>query len=145
MDEEFTALMTNGTWSLVPAQLGLNVVGSRWIFKSKCKFDDSLEHQKARLVAKGYHQQTRINFDDTFSPMVKPTTIRLVLSCAISKQWPIHQIDIQNAFLHGNLSKEVYMHQNFCFVHKLPNSCMLIAQNSLWIETSPKGLVPSTT
>ena len=89
MDEEFTALMKNGTWSLVPAKPGLNVVGSMWIYKSKHKSDGSLERRKARLVAKGYHQQQGIDFDDTFRPVVKPTTIRIMLSYAVSNQWPI--------------------------------------------------------
>lgn len=117
MDAEFTALMKNDTWSLVPAKPSINIVGSKWIFKSKHKSDGSLERRKARLVSKGYHQQPSIDFEDTFNPVIKPTTIRLVLSCAISKRWPIHQIDIQNAFLHGNLSEKVYMHQPLGYVH----------------------------
>lgn len=107
MDEEFTVLMRNGTWSLVPVKPSLNVFGSMRIFKSKS--DGSLERRKARLIAKGYHQQQGIDFDDTFSPMVKPTTIRIMLRYAISNQWPIHQIDVKKTFLHGNLTEELYM------------------------------------
>ena len=122
MDEEFTALMKNGKWSLVLAKPGLNVVGSKWIYKSKHKSDGSLERRKKRLVAKGYHQQQGIDFDDTFSPVVKPTTIRIMLSYAVSNQWLIHQIDIKNGFLHGNLTEEVYMQQPHGYVHpSFPN------------------------
>ena len=62
-------------------------------------------------MAKGFHQQPGIDYGETFSPVIKPTTVRIVLSIAVSAGWPIRQIDIQNAFLHGNLSKEVFMHQ----------------------------------
>jgi histone deacetylase 1/2 len=140
MDEEFTALMRNGTWSLVPATPGLNVVGSMWIFKSKRKSDGSLERRKARLVAKGYHQQPGIDFDDTFSPVVKPTTIRVMLSYAVSNQWPIHQIDIQNAFLHGNLSEEVYMHQPLGYVHpRFPNHICRLHKALYGLKQAPRA------
>jgi histone deacetylase 1/2 len=111
MDEEFTTLMRNGTWSLVPTTPGLNVIGSMWIFKSKRRSDGSLERKKARLVAKGYHQQYGVDFDDMFNPVIKPTTIRIMLSYTVSNQWLVHQIDIQNAFLHDNLTEEIYMQQ----------------------------------
>ncbi|XP_057966175.1 uncharacterized mitochondrial protein AtMg00820-like [Malania oleifera] len=75
MDEEFTTLMKNGTWSLVPSKPNMNIVDSKCIFKSKHKANGTLECHKAQLVAKGYHQQPKFDFDDTFTPVVKPTTI----------------------------------------------------------------------
>ena len=95
----------------------MNILGHMWIYKSKKKSNGTLDHRKARLVAKGYHQQIGIDFDDTFSPIVKPTIIWLVLNIAISHHWPIHQIDIQNAFLHRVLFKDVYMSQLIGYVH----------------------------
>ena len=140
MDEEFTALMKNGTWSLIPARPNMNIVGSRWIFKTKLKSDGSLERRKARLVAKGYHQQPGVDFDDTFSPVVKPTTIRLVLSCAISRHWPIHQIDIQNAFLHGHLHEEVFMHQPVGYVHpSFPNHICRLHKALYGLKQAPRA------
>jgi hypothetical protein len=111
MDAEYTALMKNKTWHIVPAPKGRNVIDCRWIFKVKRKADGSLERYKGRLVAKGYKQRYGIDYEDTFSPVVKAATICLVLSLAISRGWNLRQLDVQNAFLHGLLEEEVYMRQ----------------------------------
>jgi hypothetical protein len=111
MQVEFNALLHNKTWSLVPCQAASNLVGCKWVFKLKRKADGSIERHKARLVAKGFHQQAGIDYGETFSPVVKPTTIRTVLSLAYSASWSLKQIDIQNAFLHDFLFEDVYMVQ----------------------------------
>jgi hypothetical protein len=111
MQVEFNALLHNKTWSLVPSQAASNLVGCKWVFKLKRKADGSIERHKARLVAKCFHQQAGIDYGETFSPVVKPTTIQTVLSLAYSAGWSLKQIDIQNAFLHGFLYEDVYIVQ----------------------------------
>jgi histone deacetylase 1/2 len=111
MELEFAALQYNKTWRLVPPVPGLNVIDCKWVFKIKQKSDGSIERYKARLVAKGFKQRYGLDYEDTFSPVVKPTTIRMLLSMALTHGWHLRQLDIQNAFLHGVLEEEVFMRQ----------------------------------
>ncbi|GJR45859.1 ribonuclease H-like domain-containing protein [Tanacetum coccineum] len=92
------------------------MVRSMWLFKHKFYADGTLSRYKARLVANGSSQQLGVDFDETFSPVVKPATIHTVLSLVVSRKCPIHQLDVKNAFLNGDLSKTVYMHQPPDFV-----------------------------
>ncbi|GJS16760.1 putative reverse transcriptase domain-containing protein [Tanacetum coccineum] len=100
---------------LVPRPPNVNIVRSMWLYKHKYNVDGSLNWYKARLVANGRSQQQGIDCDETFNPVVKPATIRTVLSLAVSRQWPIHQLDVKNAFLHDHLTEIVYMHQPLGF------------------------------
>jgi histone deacetylase 1/2 len=118
MDIEYDALMQNKTWHLVPARRGQNIIDYRWVYKVKCKADGTLDKYKACLVAKGYKQRYGIDYEDTFSPVVKAATIRLVLSLAVSFGWSLCQLDVHNAFLHGNLEEEVFMRQRPGFESK---------------------------
>ncbi|GJZ66253.1 ribonuclease H-like domain-containing protein [Tanacetum coccineum] len=136
MCDEYKALIDNNTWVLVPRPPNVNIVRSMWLYKHKYNADGSLNRYKARLVANGRSQQQGIDCDETFSPVVKPATIRTVLSLAVSRQWPIHQLDVKNAFLHGHLKETVYMHQPpgftdsthriFCFYHSKTDSSLFI-------------------
>ena len=111
MESEYQALMKNKTWHLVPPHKGRNVIGCKWVYKIKRKQDGSLDRYKARLVAKGFKQRYGIDYEDTFSPVVKAATIRTILSITVSNGWSLRQLDVQNAFLHGFLEEEVYMQQ----------------------------------
>jgi hypothetical protein len=116
MNDEFQALLKNKTWHLIPPRVDINIIDYKWVFQLKHKLDGSIDHHKARLVAKGFKQQYGVDYDNTFNPMVKPTTIRVLLSLVISRGWAIRHIDIQNAFLHGLLDEDVYMKQPSEFV-----------------------------
>jgi hypothetical protein len=94
MNDEYTALMRNKTWHLVPPQAGQNMIDCKWVFKVKHKTDGSVDRHKARLVAKGFKQRLGIDYDDMFSHVVKPATIHLVLSLAVSQSWTLHQLDV---------------------------------------------------
>ncbi|GJV25719.1 ribonuclease H-like domain-containing protein [Tanacetum coccineum] len=111
MQDEYNALINNKTWTLVPRPPDINIVCCMWLFRLKYLADGTPSRYKARLVANGSTRIEGADVDETFSPVMKPGTIRTVLSLATSRHWPIHQIDVKNAFLHGDLSETVYMHQ----------------------------------
>ena len=116
MEQEFQALLKNDTWHLVPPVTTVNVIYSKWVFKVKRHADGSIERYKARLVAKGFKQRYGLDYEETFIPVIKPTTIRLLLSLAVTRGWFLRQLDVQNDFLHGVLEEEVYMRQPPGFV-----------------------------
>ncbi|WJZ92207.1 hypothetical protein VitviT2T_011218 [Vitis vinifera] len=111
MECEFQALLKNDTWTLCPRPPDKNVVPSKWVFKCKRRPDGSIERLKARLVAVGYLQHSGIDFFDTFSPVIKPSTVCMVLALVVSFNWDIRQLDVSNAFLHGIFDEKVCMAQ----------------------------------
>ncbi|CAJ2652014.1 unnamed protein product, partial [Trifolium pratense] len=140
MADEFDALIKNKTWELVPRPPDVNVIRSMWIFRHKKKSDGSFERHKARLVGDGRSQQVGTDCDETFSPVVKPTTIRTVLTIALSKAWTIHQLDVKNAFLHGHLHETVYMHQPMGFRDPdHPNYVCLLKKSLYGLKQAPRA------
>nr|KYP53000.1 Retrovirus-related Pol polyprotein from transposon TNT 1-94 [Cajanus cajan] len=127
MEDELSALHNNHTWTLVPRPFAPNIVGSKWIFRTKHKSDSTIERLKARLVAQGFTQIPGFDYSITFSPVVKATTIRLILSLPVLNGWPLHQLDVKNAFLHGHLTETIYMEQPPVFVDPrfLTHVCLL--------------------
>jgi hypothetical protein len=101
MHEEYDALIENKTWHLVPPSSNRNLIDCKWVYRVKKKADGSIDRYKARLVAKGFKQRYVIDYEDTFSPVVKIATIRIVLSISVSRGWSLRQLDVKNAFLHG--------------------------------------------
>jgi hypothetical protein len=106
MEDKYGALVSNGTWELVFQPRGSNVVTGKWVFTHK--LDGSFDHDKARWVLRGFTQHPRVDYGETFSPVVKPVTVRTVLIIAVSHDWPVQQLDMKNTFLHGTLSEIIF-------------------------------------
>nr|KAJ0215174.1 hypothetical protein LSAT_V11C300121750 [Lactuca sativa] len=112
MQKEITALTNNHTWDIVPLPKGKRPIACRWVYKIKYRADGTIERHKARLVAKGFTQKEGIDYHETFSPVIKFSTIRCLVSLAVKRGWAIHQFDVNNAFLHGD-----YMKRCICVSH----------------------------
>ncbi|KAL0297060.1 UNVERIFIED_CONTAM: Retrovirus-related Pol polyprotein from transposon RE1 [Sesamum radiatum] len=110
MSQQLSALERNNTWEVVNLPKGEKAIGKKWVFKIKLKVDGSMDRYKARLVAKGYNQVEGVDYVDRFSPVAKAVTVRAFLAVASSHGWPIHQVAINNAFPHGFLDEDIYMH-----------------------------------
>lgn len=140
MQEEFNALQRNGTWSLVPCPKGAHIISGKWLFKNKLNPDGTLELRKARWVVRGFTQRAGIDFHQTFSPVVKPATIRTVLYLAASRDWPVHQLDVKNAFLHGQLTERVFCHQPAGFVDPdHPDHVCLLSKSLYGLKQAPRA------
>ncbi len=111
MDEEMVVLDANVTWELVALPKDKKAIRFKWVCKVKHNGDGSMNRYKARLVAKGYAQTYGIDYEETYSPIAKMITIKIIITMAITKGWSLHQLDVKNVFLHGYLQEEVYMEQ----------------------------------
>lgn len=109
MKLELHALESNHTWEVVPKPPDQHIVDYKWIFKIKYKPDRSIERYKGKLVAKGFTQTYGLDYFETYAPVAKMTTVRLLIVVAAAQDWFITQLDITNAFLHGHLPETVYM------------------------------------
>ncbi|RVW34123.1 Retrovirus-related Pol polyprotein from transposon RE2 [Vitis vinifera] len=109
MKEELDALTKNHTWDLVTLPPEQSVVGCKWIYKIKTRSDGSVERYKARLVAKGFTQEYGIDYEETFAPVARISSVRALLAVTAARKWDFFQMDVKNVFLNGDLSEEVYM------------------------------------
>jgi hypothetical protein len=111
MQEEYDSIMRNDVWEVVPRPEGKSVVTSRWLYKIKYVADGSIEKHKARFVARGFSQIEGIDYDETFAPVARYTSIRSIMAIAAEMGWKIHQMDVKTAFLNGFIEEEVYIEQ----------------------------------
>jgi hypothetical protein len=116
MEEEYDALIANNTCDLVPHYVGSNVVIGKCTFKHKFNSDGTLERYKAHWAIHSFTQRPGVVYDETFSPVVKAAIVRMVFFLAVSHSWPVHQLDVKNAFLHSTLLETVYCIQPMGFV-----------------------------
>ena len=115
INDEMDSLLSNGTWVLVDLPPSCKPIGCKWVFRRKYKTDGSLQTSKARLVAKGFRQK-RVDYFDTYAPVARITSIRVLFALASIHDLYIHQMDIKTTFLNGDLDEEVYMEQPEGFV-----------------------------
>jgi hypothetical protein len=118
VQSEMDSIMSNGTWEVVDRPYGCKPVGCEWVFKKKLRPDGTIEKYKARLVAKGYTQKEGEDYFDTYSPVARLTTIRVLLSLVGSHGLFVHQMDVKTAFLNGELEEEIYMDHPDGFIAK---------------------------
>ncbi|KAG8497019.1 hypothetical protein CXB51_008248 [Gossypium anomalum] len=111
MEAELNMIQKNDTWELVNRLENRKVIGVKWVFRTKTNSDGSLNKHKARLVVKGYSQQQGVDFFETFAPVARLDTIRLLFALAAQKQWKVHQLDVKSAFLNGFLKEEIFIEQ----------------------------------
>ncbi len=111
MDEEMATLDANATWELVALPKDKKAIGCKWVYKVKHNVDGSVSKYKARLIAKDYAQTYGIDYEKTYSRIAKMTTIRAIIIMVATKGWSLHQMDVNNVFLHGDLQEEMYMEQ----------------------------------
>uniref|UniRef100_A0A5B6ZV70 Integrase catalytic domain-containing protein n=1 Tax=Davidia involucrata TaxID=16924 RepID=A0A5B6ZV70_DAVIN len=138
MEEEMHALNLNHTWDLVQPPDGAQIVGCRWVFTVKQNPDGTIDRLKARLVAKGFTQTYGIDYTETFSPVAKLNSVRIIISLAANLDWPLHQLDVKNAFLHGDLAETVYMAQPPGFESK--GECVCHLRKSIYgLKQSPRA------
>jgi hypothetical protein len=116
MTEEYQSIMKNDVWDIVPRPEGKSVVTSKWIYKIKYAADGSVEKYKARFVARGFSQVEGIDYEETFAPVARYTSIRTIITLATSMGWKLHQMDVKTTFLNGEIEEEVYIEQPEGFV-----------------------------
>jgi hypothetical protein len=152
MDEEMAALDANVTWELVALLEDKKAIGCKWVYKVKHNADASVSRYKAKLVAKGYAQTYGIDYEETYSPVAKMTTVRAIIAMVVAKGWSLHQMDVKNVFLHGDLHEEVYMEQPPGYVDQTHPNLVCRLKKSLyglkqalraWLEKIGEYLVTS--
>ncbi|GKC41245.1 putative RNA-directed DNA polymerase [Tanacetum coccineum] len=134
MNVEIEALNRNVTWYITELPVGRKAIGCKWVFKVKYRCTGDVERFKARLVAKSFNQKEGIDYEKTFSPVVKIVTVRLMLIDAVQYKWPIYQLYINNAFLYGELVEDVYVELPDGYFDKSDKRVCKLVKSLYWIK-----------
>ena len=116
INDELESILQNHMWELVDLPPGSKPLGYKWIFKKKMKADGSIDKYKARLVINGYKQKEGLDYFDTYSPVTRISSIRMLIAIAAIHNLEIHQMDVKTTFLNGDLDEEIYMEQPEGFI-----------------------------
>ena len=135
---EIDALERSGTWTVTDLPPGKQAIGCKWIFKIKFNADGTVERYKARLVACGNKQEEGVDYNETFAPVVKMNTVRTLLGISAARDWELHQMDVHNAFLHGELEEEVYMKLPPGFASSKPNQVCKLNKALYGLKQAPR-------
>ena len=127
-----------GTWDLATLPPGKTAIASKWVHRIKYNADGTIERHKSRLVGCGNRQVAGEDYDETFAPVVKMTTVRSLLSLVAAKGWEVHQMDVHNAFLHGDLEEEVYMRLPQGFTHPDPRKVCRLRKAIYGLKQAPR-------
>ncbi|KAJ4747387.1 Retroelement pol polyprotein-like [Rhynchospora pubera] len=138
MQTEIEALERNNTWSIEDLPSNKKAIGCKWVYRIKYNSDGSVERYKARLVVLGNRQVEGIDFKETFAPVAKMVSVRTFLAVAVAKDWELHQMDVHNAFLHGDLHEEVYMRLPPGFASKYPGKVCRLRKSLYGLRQAPR-------
>jgi hypothetical protein len=142
MTEEYQSIIKNDVWEIVPRPKSKDVVSSKWLFKIKHAADGSIEKYKARFVARGFSQKEGIDYEETFAPVARYTSIRTIIALAAKMKWKLHQMDVKTTFLNGVIEEEVYIEQPQGFEVEDRKSHVCRLKKALYeIEASSQSLV----
>ena len=140
MDVEYVAFIQRETWTLVPRLIDANVVSCKWVYSLKYNLDGSIARYKARLVARGFSQAYGLDYHETFSPVARLSSIRVLFSIALDQSWPLHQLDVSNAFLYGDLDEQVFMEQPPGYVAQGESSEVCLLKKAIYgLKQSPRA------
>ena len=139
MDVEYAAFIQRDTWTLVPRPIDANVVSCKWVYSLKYNPDGSIARYKARLVARGFSQAYGLDYHETFSLVARLSSIRVLFSIALDLSWPLHQLDVSNTFLYGDLDEKVFMEQPPWYIAQGESSEVCLLKKAIYgLKQSPR-------
>ena len=142
MQDELNQFVRNDVWTLFPPPRSQTIIGTKWVFRNKMDENGIVSRNKARLVAQGYNQQEGINYDETFAPVARLESIRILLAYACAHNLKLFQMDVKSAFLNGYIKENVFVEQPPLFNHeKFPNHVYKLKKSFIWFKTSTTCVV----